>query len=123
MASCFAIVRNCSANQAGNPGYKGILDNPAASVAELKRNIGSDLTHEAPRQIGQVWRKGRNDRVVTKPRQVRLESLVRVDDIAALTGFDVDSSEPSVKEKFQLLRKHIENYNADKDWLQIDGDS
>ena len=58
-----------------------------------------------------------------EPRQVRLESLMRVDDIAALTGFDVDTSELSIEDKHLLLRKHTENYYADKDGLQIDGDS
>ncbi len=58
-----------------------------------------------------------------EPRQVRLESLMRVGDISALTGFDVDASQLSVKDKHLLLRKHIENYYADKDALQIDGDS
>jgi len=48
---------------------------------------------------------------------------MRVGDISALTGFDVDGSELSVKDKHQLLRKHIESYYADKDGLQIDGDS
>ena len=56
-----------------------------------------------------------------EPRRVRLESLMRVDDIAALTGFIVDGSELSVKEKHLLLRKHIENFYADKAALQIDG--
>ena len=58
-----------------------------------------------------------------EPRQVRLESLMRVGDIAALTGFIVDGSQVSVKDKHLLLQKHIENYYADKDTLQIDGDS
>lgn len=58
-----------------------------------------------------------------EPRQVRLESLMRVDDIAALTGFIVDGSKLSVKEKHLLLQKHIENFYADKAALQIDGDS
>lgn len=58
-----------------------------------------------------------------EPRQVRLESLMRVGDIAALTGFDVDGSQLSVKDKHLLLRKHIENYYADENALQIDGDS
>jgi len=58
-----------------------------------------------------------------EPRQVRLESLMRVGDMAALTGFNVDASELSVKDKYLLLRKHVENYYADRDALQIDGDS
>jgi hypothetical protein len=56
-----------------------------------------------------------------EPRQVRLESLMRVDDIAALTGFTADGSELSVKEKHLLLQKHIENFYAGKAALQIDG--
>lgn len=56
-----------------------------------------------------------------EPRRVRLESLMRVDDIAALTGFNVDGSRLSAKEKHLLLRKHVENYYADKAVLQIDG--
>jgi len=56
-----------------------------------------------------------------EPRQVRLESLIRVSDMASLTGFKVEGSGLSVKDKHLLLRKHIENYYADKDALQIDG--
>jgi hypothetical protein len=48
---------------------------------------------------------------------------MRVGDIAALTGFNVDASELSVEDKHLLLRKHIQNYYADKKTLQIDGDS
>ena len=58
-----------------------------------------------------------------EPRQVRLESLMRVGDISALTGFDIEGSHVSVEDKHLLLRKHIENYYADENALQIDGDS
>jgi hypothetical protein len=50
-----------------------------------------------------------------------MESLMRVSDIAALTGFNVDDSSVNVKDKHLLLRRHVENYFADSDALQIDG--
>ena len=58
-----------------------------------------------------------------EPRQVRLESLLRASDIAELTGFRIEDSQLSVKDKHQLLQQHIKNYYADKDTLQIDGES
>ncbi|RKZ47284.1 MAG: hypothetical protein DRQ48_10310 [Gammaproteobacteria bacterium] len=58
-----------------------------------------------------------------EPRQVRLESLMRISDIAELTGFNVEDFNASVEDKHQLLIKHIKNYYANKETLQIDGDS
>ncbi|NOR81147.1 MAG: hypothetical protein GQ529_10010 [Methyloprofundus sp.] len=58
-----------------------------------------------------------------EPRQVRLESLLRISDIAKLTGFNVVGSYASVAEKHKLLQEHIKNYYADKAILQIDGTS
>ena len=58
-----------------------------------------------------------------EPRQVRMESLMRVVDIAALTGFKVDDSRGNVKDKHLLLQRHIENYYAESDALKIDGKS
>ena len=58
-----------------------------------------------------------------EPRQVRLESLLRASDIAELTGFKIEDFQLSVKDKHQLLQQHIKNYYADKDALQIDGES
>lgn len=56
-----------------------------------------------------------------EPRQVRLESLLRISDIAELTGFNMAGSYASIEDKHQLLQKHIENYYTDKEILQIDG--
>jgi len=58
-----------------------------------------------------------------EPRQVRLESLMRFSDVAELTGFNVEDFHASVEDKHQLLIKHIKNYYANKETLQIDGDS
>ena len=58
-----------------------------------------------------------------EPRQVRLESLLRLSDIVELTGFNIDSPNASVEEKHQLLQEHIKNYYADREVLQIDGGS
>jgi len=58
-----------------------------------------------------------------EPRQVRLESLMRFSDIAELTGFNVENFQTSVEDKHQLLQEHIKNYYANKEALQIDGDS
>ena len=58
-----------------------------------------------------------------EPRQVRLESLLRITDIAELTDFSVDDSQLSVKQKRQLLQQHVKNYYAGKDTLEIDGNS
>jgi len=58
-----------------------------------------------------------------EPRQVRLESLMRFSDIAELTGFNVDDFHASVEDKHQLLIEHIKNYYANKESLQIDGNS
>jgi hypothetical protein len=58
-----------------------------------------------------------------EPRQVRLESLMRFSDIAELTGFNVDDFEASVEDKHKLLQEHINNYYANKETLQIDGES
>ncbi len=58
-----------------------------------------------------------------EPRQVRLESLMRFSDIAELTGFNVEDFHASVEDKHELLQEHIKNYYANKETLQIDGDS
>jgi hypothetical protein len=58
-----------------------------------------------------------------EPRQVRLESLLRVSDIAELTGFNAEDFGASVDEKHKLLQEHIKKYYANKEILQIDGDS
>jgi len=58
-----------------------------------------------------------------EPRQVRLESLMRFSDIAELTGFNVEDFYASVEDKHQLLQEHIKNYYANKETLQIDGES
>jgi len=58
-----------------------------------------------------------------EPRQVRLESLMRIDDIADMTGFNLEDFPDRGKDKYQSLQDHIKNYYADKDTLQIDGDS
>jgi hypothetical protein len=58
-----------------------------------------------------------------EPRQVRLESLMRFSDIAELAGFNAEDFYASVEDKHQLLQEHIKNYYANKETLQIDGDS
>ena len=56
-----------------------------------------------------------------EPRQVRLESLLRVSDISEITGFDVDKSRLNVADKHQQLQEHIKDYYTGKGSLQIDG--
>ena len=56
-----------------------------------------------------------------EPRQVRLESLLRISDISELTGFVVDSQLGAEDIRLQL-QQHIKNYYADNGSLQIDGD-
>ena len=58
-----------------------------------------------------------------EPRQVRLESLMRINDIADMTGFNAKDFLLNVKNKHQWLQENIKNYYVDKDALQIDGDS
>ena len=58
-----------------------------------------------------------------EPRQVRLESLLRIGDIVELTDFNAGSANESVKEKHQRLQKHIKDYYVSNDALEIDGDS
>lgn len=58
-----------------------------------------------------------------EPRQVRLESLIRVSDITEMTGFAIEEQQVSLKDRHQRLQKHIKNYYADKQSLQIDGDA
>ena len=55
-----------------------------------------------------------------EPRQVRLESLLRISDITELTGFNIADNHANVKDKHRLLQEHIKNYYADKEVLQID---
>ena len=56
-----------------------------------------------------------------EPRQVRLESLLRISDISELTGFVVDSQLGAEDIRLQL-QQHIKNYYADNGSLQIDED-
>ena len=56
-----------------------------------------------------------------EPRQVRFESLLRISDIAELTGFNVNDSGASIEDKQQRLQEHIKGYYANKESLQIDG--
>ncbi|MCK5396561.1 MAG: hypothetical protein KAJ32_11230, partial [Gammaproteobacteria bacterium] len=56
-------------------------------------------------------------------RQVRFESLLRISDIAEMTDFNIENPQVSLKDKHQQLRDHIKNYYADREALQIDGDS
>jgi hypothetical protein len=48
---------------------------------------------------------------------------MRVIDIAEMTGFDVEDQQDDLKDRHQRLQKHIKNYYADKQSLQIDGDA
>jgi hypothetical protein len=56
-----------------------------------------------------------------EPRQVRLESLMRISDISAMTNFSLEDSQVDLKEKHQRLEDHIKHYYADKQALNIDG--
>jgi hypothetical protein len=56
-----------------------------------------------------------------EPRQVRLESLLRISDIKQMTEFNLDELLEDPKNKHQRLQEHIKNYYADKQALNIDG--
>lgn len=58
-----------------------------------------------------------------EPRQVRLESLLRVSDITEMTGFDADKSQPGTEDKFQQLQAYLDNYYTSRGSLDIDGKS
>lgn len=58
-----------------------------------------------------------------EPRQVRLESLLRVSDITEMTEFNVDDSRLSTKDKFQQLQAYLDNYYTSQGSLNIDGKS
>ncbi|RKZ68840.1 MAG: hypothetical protein DRQ44_03815 [Gammaproteobacteria bacterium] len=56
-----------------------------------------------------------------EPRQVRFESLLRISDIAELTGFGHEDVSAGIEDKYLSLQEHIKNYYADREELQIDG--
>lgn len=58
-----------------------------------------------------------------EPRQVRLESLLRVSDITEMTAFNVDDSRLSTEDKFQQLQAYLNNYYISQGSLDIDGKS
>lgn len=58
-----------------------------------------------------------------EPRQVRFETLLRISDITELTGFNNESANVSAEDKHKGLQDHIKNYYADREVLQIDGES
>ena len=58
-----------------------------------------------------------------EPRQVRLETLLRISDIKELTGFNAEEPDLSAEQNYRLLQEHIKNYYADKETLEIDGKS
>jgi hypothetical protein len=58
-----------------------------------------------------------------EPRQVRFESLLRINDITELTGFNIEDANARNEDKYQLLKDFIENYYTDRELLKIDGDS
>lgn len=58
-----------------------------------------------------------------EPRQVRLESLLRVSDITEMTEFNVDDSRLSTEDKFQQLQAYLDNYYTSRGSLDIDGKS
>ena len=58
-----------------------------------------------------------------EPRQVRFESLLRINDITELTGFNFEGSNAKNEDKYQLLKDFIEFYFTDRALLRIDGDS
>jgi hypothetical protein len=57
-----------------------------------------------------------------EPRQVRLESLMRLTDIVELTGFRAQDTDASIEAKYRRLQEHIKNYYANQEILDIDGD-
>ena len=58
-----------------------------------------------------------------EPRQVRLESLLRVSDIAEMTEFNIEDPQLSTEDKHQQLQAYLKNYYANKGSLNIDGES
>jgi hypothetical protein len=57
-----------------------------------------------------------------EPRQVRLESLMRVRDIEEWSNFEVGNSNVTHEERLLLLKKHVINYFSERNALQVDED-
>ena len=57
-----------------------------------------------------------------EPRQLRLESLLRVSDITEMTGFNIDQQKLNVDDKFQQLQAHLKDYYSREGSLDIDGE-
>ncbi|MCK5395859.1 MAG: hypothetical protein KAJ32_07695 [Gammaproteobacteria bacterium] len=55
-----------------------------------------------------------------EPRQVRLESLMRVRDIEEWSDFEFDNSSMTLEERLLLLKEHVRNYFAENNALQVD---
>jgi len=58
-----------------------------------------------------------------EPRIVRLESLMRINDITQWSNFTIDDSALSLEEKHYRLREHIRKYFMSTGELQIDGEA
>ena len=58
-----------------------------------------------------------------EPRQLRLESLLRVSDITEMTGFNIDQQKLNVEDKYQQLQAHLKNYYTSVGSLDIDGET
>jgi hypothetical protein len=57
-----------------------------------------------------------------EPRQVRQESLLRVSDIAEMTGFNLNRQKLNTEDKFQQLQAHLKDYYTREGSLDIDGE-
>lgn len=56
-----------------------------------------------------------------EPRQVRLETIMRVADITKLTGFDNDNELTNPADRLEQLQQHVSDYLARQNPLEIDG--
>lgn len=58
-----------------------------------------------------------------EPRQVRLESLLRVSDITEMSGFNINRQNLNTEDKFQQLQTQLNNYYSREGSLEIDGEA
>ena len=58
-----------------------------------------------------------------EPRQLRLESLMRVRDIEEWSNFEVDDPSTPLEGRLLLLKEHVRNYFTENNALQVDDNS